>query len=82
MSNLARKSFMKNWMAVEALPILGIVTFVVTGGSYALYRSALGPTIQWTRSNATPWNEIKPTQGTKMLDPTGHFNERWSRERL
>ncbi|OBZ71771.1 hypothetical protein A0H81_08209 [Grifola frondosa] len=39
-----RKSFMKNWFAVEALPIYAVVGIVVAGGSWYLTRLARGPT--------------------------------------
>ncbi|ESK93574.1 nadh dehydrogenase 1 alpha subcomplex [Moniliophthora roreri MCA 2997] len=82
MASIFRRESLKHWMAIEALPIVAIVTVVVSGGSWALYRSALGPTIQWTKANPTPWNDIKSTQNTKIYDPKGHFPERWSREKL
>ncbi|KAK7060132.1 hypothetical protein VNI00_000896 [Paramarasmius palmivorus] len=79
---MLRREGLKHWMALEALPIVAIVSVVVSGGSWALYRSALGPTIQWTKANPTPWNDIKPGQNTKILDPKGSFQEKWAREKL
>ncbi|KIK65704.1 hypothetical protein GYMLUDRAFT_366466 [Collybiopsis luxurians FD-317 M1] len=77
-----RKTFMKNWFAVEAIPIWCIVATVVSGGTWFMIRSAMGPTIQWTKANPTPWNEIKPNQGTKLVQVNQKFDERWARERL
>ncbi|KAF5393796.1 hypothetical protein D9757_000385 [Collybiopsis confluens] len=82
MSSPLRRSFMKNWFAVEAIPIWVIVGTVVSGGTWFMIRSAMGPTIQWTRSNPTPWNEIKPHQSTKLVQVNHKFDERWSREKL
>ncbi|KAJ3734511.1 hypothetical protein DFJ43DRAFT_1152187 [Lentinula guzmanii] len=76
-----RKGFMKNWFAVEAIPIYTIVGGVVVGASWYLYRLAMGPTIQWTKSNPTPWNSIKPNQSTKIMT-VSHDADKWSRDKL
>ncbi|KAK7471100.1 hypothetical protein VKT23_002515 [Stygiomarasmius scandens] len=73
---------MKHWFAVEAIPIWGIVTFVVSGATWFTYRSAMGPTIQWTKKNPTPWNEIQPNQGTKLIQVNQKFEEKWARDRI
>ncbi|KAJ3935628.1 MAG: hypothetical protein NXY57DRAFT_887428 [Lentinula lateritia] len=70
-----RKGFMKNWFAVEAVPIYTIVGGVVLGASWYLYRLAMGPTIQWTKTNPTPWNDIRPHQGTKLLQVQSKFDQ-------
>ncbi|KAJ3851474.1 hypothetical protein EV368DRAFT_43101 [Lentinula lateritia] len=77
-----RKGFMKNWFAVEAVPIYTIVGGVVVGASWYLYRLAMGPTIQWTKTNPTPWNDIRPYQGTKLLQVQSKFDQRWARDKL
>ncbi|KAK7696576.1 hypothetical protein QCA50_001234 [Cerrena zonata] len=81
MSNF-RRSFMRNWFAVEALPIYGVVGIVVAGGSWYLYRLAKGPNVIWTHSNPTPWNDIKPNEGTKLLTVNQHFDKGWDRKKL
>ncbi|KAH7875986.1 hypothetical protein F5879DRAFT_990934 [Lentinula edodes] len=93
-----RRNFMKNWFAVEvglippslgqaddcqqAIPIWCIVATVVSGGTWFMARSAMGPTIQWTKTNPTPWNDIRPHQGTKLLQVQSKFDQRWVREKL
>ncbi|KAE9386685.1 hypothetical protein BT96DRAFT_883191 [Gymnopus androsaceus JB14] len=72
-----RKGFMKHWYAVEAIPIYAVVGGAVLGASWYLYRLSMGPTIQWTKANPTPWNNIKPNQGTKMLEVNQKFDERY-----
>ncbi|THU78792.1 hypothetical protein K435DRAFT_45908 [Dendrothele bispora CBS 962.96] len=32
--------------------------------------------VQWTKKNPTPWNEIKPNQGTKLIQINQKFDER------
>ncbi|KIY72697.1 hypothetical protein CYLTODRAFT_486159 [Cylindrobasidium torrendii FP15055 ss-10] len=74
------QAFKKNWWAVEAAPIFVIVGGIsIVAGAYA-YRLATGPTIQWTHSNPTPWNNIQPDMGTKMLEVNHKFDKKWSRE--
>ncbi|TCD70459.1 hypothetical protein EIP91_003220 [Steccherinum ochraceum] len=70
-----RRGFMKNWFAVEALPIYAVVGIVVAGGSWYLTRLARGPTIVWTKENPTPWNDIKPNEGTKLVTVNQHFDK-------
>ncbi|KAF9076630.1 hypothetical protein BDP27DRAFT_1414483 [Rhodocollybia butyracea] len=82
MSRNFRNNFMKHWFVVEAIPIWCIVGIVVTGGSFFAFRSAMGPTIQWTKVNATPWNDIRPNQSTKLIQVDQKFDEQWRREKL
>ncbi|CAL1702058.1 unnamed protein product [Somion occarium] len=81
MSNLKR-TFMRNWFAIEALPIWAIVGVVLGGGTWYLTRLARGPTIVWTRDNPTPWNDIKPDEGTKLITVNQHFEKGWERKKL
>ncbi|KAJ3917703.1 hypothetical protein F5877DRAFT_44128 [Lentinula edodes] len=73
-----RRNFMKNWFAVEVglIPPWCIVATVVSGGTWFMARSAMGPTIQWTKTNPTPWNDIRPHQGTKLLQVQSKFDQR------
>ncbi|KAJ8523443.1 hypothetical protein ONZ45_g82 [Pleurotus djamor] len=77
-----RRGFMKNWYAVEALPIYAIIGAVLAGGSWYLTRLATGPTVVWTKTNPTPWNTIQPDQGTKILEVNQKFEKGWSRDKL
>ncbi|KAJ7030385.1 hypothetical protein C8F04DRAFT_1397833 [Mycena alexandri] len=76
------KSAMKHWYAPEAIPIVLLVTGVVSFASYFTYRSAMGPSIQWSRKNSEPWNSIQPDQGVKMVQVNHKFNRSWRREQL
>ncbi|KAF8914138.1 hypothetical protein CPB84DRAFT_1669617 [Gymnopilus junonius] len=73
-----RKSFLKNWFAIEVCSpcCYVIIGGVLTGASWYVYRLATGPTIIWTKSNPTPWNTIKPDEGTKMLSVNQKFDKR------
>ncbi|GBE79203.1 hypothetical protein SCP_0204000 [Sparassis crispa] len=82
MSRKLRANFLKNWFAVEATPIFVVVGAVILGGSWYLTRLARGPTIVWTKDNPTPWNEIQPNEGTKMLTVNQHFDKSWERKKL
>lgn len=31
--------------------------------------------VVWTKENPTPWNDIKPNEGTKMLTVNQHFEK-------
>ena len=33
--------------------------------------------VVWTKENPTPWNDIKPNEGTKMLTVNQHFDKRY-----
>ncbi|KAJ3510037.1 hypothetical protein NMY22_g16098 [Coprinellus aureogranulatus] len=77
-----RSSLMKNWFAVEAIPIYVIIGGVVAGASWYLTRLATGPTIVWTKKNPTPWNTIKPDEGTKLVQVNQKFDKNWSRDQL
>ncbi|EEB87053.1 hypothetical protein MPER_15773, partial [Moniliophthora perniciosa FA553] len=37
---------------------------------------------QWTKNNPSPWNSIKPNQGTKMMHVTHEPDGSWSRDKL
>ncbi|KNZ75694.1 NADH dehydrogenase [ubiquinone] 1 alpha subcomplex subunit 4 [Termitomyces sp. J132] len=71
-----RSSFMKNWFAIEAIPIYAIIGTVVCGATWYTYRLAMGPSVVWTKSNPTPWNSIEPDQNTKMLTVNQKFERR------
>ncbi|EEB90501.1 hypothetical protein MPER_11282 [Moniliophthora perniciosa FA553] len=84
MTSIFRREALKHWVAVEFL-------LFITGITDSSSQADRGPfieadmvvlTVQWTKTNPTPWNDIKPTQNTKIYDPKGHFPERWSREKL
>ncbi|KIY71826.1 hypothetical protein CYLTODRAFT_450496 [Cylindrobasidium torrendii FP15055 ss-10] len=81
-SRAAFQKFKKNWFAVEALPIVFVVSGVVVGASWYTYHLAMGPTIQWTKSNPTPWNDIKPDEGVKLVQINHKFDKAWKREAL
>ncbi|KAF8639730.1 hypothetical protein AX17_000992 [Amanita inopinata Kibby_2008] len=74
-----RRSLMKNWFAVEAIPIYVIIGGVLTGATWYLGRLALGPSIIWTKSNPTPWNTVKPEENTKMLAVNQKFDKQFVR---
>ncbi|KZT13109.1 uncharacterized protein LAESUDRAFT_669430 [Laetiporus sulphureus 93-53] len=82
MSSHMRKSFLKNWFAVEATPIFAVVGAVIIGGTWYLTRLARGPTVVWTKENPTPWNDIQPNEGTKLLTVNQHFDKSWERKKL
>jgi len=77
-----RRTFLKNWFAIEAVPIYVIIGGVVVGASWYLGRLALGSSVVWTKSNPTPWNTIQPEHGTKLLEVNQKFDKSWSRDKL
>ncbi|KAJ7477106.1 hypothetical protein B0H11DRAFT_1290902 [Mycena galericulata] len=79
---LALKPAMKHWFAVEAIPIVVLVTGMVSFASYFTYRSAMGPSIQWSKKNPEPWNSIRPNEGVKMVQINQKFDKTWRREHL
>ncbi|KAK7061400.1 hypothetical protein R3P38DRAFT_2829264 [Favolaschia claudopus] len=76
------RTSMRPWMAVEAAPIVVLVAGMVSFASYFTYRSAMGPTIQWTKANSEPWNTIRPDQGVKMVEVNHRFNKSWHRDHI
>ncbi|KAL0949815.1 hypothetical protein HGRIS_009850 [Hohenbuehelia grisea] len=77
-----RRGFMKNWYAVEAVPIYAIIGAVVAGGSWYLWRLSQGPNVVWTKNNPTPWNTVQPDQNTKLMAVNQKFEKSWSRDKL
>ncbi|KAL9712756.1 hypothetical protein Ac2012v2_003993 [Leucoagaricus gongylophorus] len=77
-----RGNLMKNWFAVEAIPIYVIIGGVCVGASWYLGRLAFGSQVIWTKSNPTPWNTIKPEEGTKLMEVNQRFEKSWSRDKL
>ncbi|KAF8743814.1 hypothetical protein AX14_000224 [Amanita brunnescens Koide BX004] len=73
---------LKNWYAVEAIPIYVIIGGVMVGASWYLGRLALGPSVVWTKSNPTPWNTVKPDENTKLAAVSHKFDKSWSRDKL
>ncbi|KAK0472175.1 hypothetical protein IW261DRAFT_1665943 [Armillaria novae-zelandiae] len=82
MFNVFRQSIVKHWLPVEAAPFIILVGGMLSGSAWYLSRLAMGPTIQWTRSNPTPWNTIQPNQGTKLIEVNQKFDKKWSRDKL
>ncbi|PFH52560.1 hypothetical protein AMATHDRAFT_139735 [Amanita thiersii Skay4041] len=74
-----RRGFMKNWFAVEAIPIYVIIGGVMVGATWYLGRLALGPTVVWTKSNPTPWNTVKPEENSKLAAVNQKFEKRFAR---
>ncbi|KAH0839603.1 Aldo/keto reductase family-domain-containing protein [Lanmaoa asiatica] len=62
--------------SLQAIPLYAVIGLAVGGASWYLTRLARGPSVVWTRGNPTPWNDVKPDENTKMLDPSGKFSKR------
>ncbi|EIM88305.1 uncharacterized protein STEHIDRAFT_167618 [Stereum hirsutum FP-91666 SS1] len=77
-----RKTFLKNWWAIEATPIFAIVGMVVAGGGWYLSRLATGPAVVWTKANPTPWNNVEQNEQVKMMSVNQRFDKRWNRDKL
>ncbi|KAF9224340.1 hypothetical protein BS17DRAFT_779654 [Gyrodon lividus] len=73
---------MRNWYAIEAIPLYAVIGLAVGGATWYLARLARGPTVVWTKNNPTPWNDVKPDENTKLMDPSGKLSKSWSRDRL
>lgn len=82
MVSSARSKFMRNWFAIEAIPLYAVIGLTVGGAAWYLTRLARGPTVVWTKSNPTPWNDVKPDENVKMLDVNNRFSKSWSRDKL
>ncbi|KAF5387740.1 hypothetical protein D9615_000067 [Tricholomella constricta] len=77
-----RNLLMKNWFAVEAVPIYAIIGGVLAGASWYTYRLAMGPNVVWTKSNPTPWNSVQPGDNTKLMSVNQKFDKSWTRDKL
>ncbi|TFK74436.1 hypothetical protein BDN72DRAFT_53563 [Pluteus cervinus] len=77
-----RRNLMKNWYAVEAIPIYVIIGGVMVGATWYVGRLALGPSVVWTKTNPTPWNTVKPDENTKLGAVNQKFGGSWSRDKL
>ncbi|KAN0131041.1 hypothetical protein V8E53_010950 [Lactarius tabidus] len=82
MSGPARRTFMKHWWAIEAVPIYVVIGAVVVGGTWYLGRLAHGPHVVWTKANPTPWNTVKQDENVKMMAVNQKFEKSWSRDKL
>ncbi|KAG1857292.1 hypothetical protein C8R48DRAFT_749038 [Suillus tomentosus] len=77
------RTFMRNWFAIEVhFPYYAVIGLAVGGAGWYLTRLARGPTVVWTKSNPTPWNDVKQDENTKILDVNSRFAKSWSREKL
>ena len=43
----------------------------------SLYTSRTRHAVVWTKENPTPWNTIKPDEGTKLITVNQHFDKRY-----
>ncbi|KAK0554326.1 hypothetical protein OC846_000641 [Tilletia horrida] len=78
-----RQVFMKNWYSPEVIPIYVITALAGGGATWYLARLASGPDIIWDRkNNATPWMSVEQGTTTKMLDPSGHFEKKYRRDKI
>ncbi|KAG9317146.1 Aldo/keto reductase family-domain-containing protein [Chiua virens] len=75
MASKGVRQFMRNWYAVEAIPLYAVIGLAVGGATWYLGRLATGPTVVWSKSNPTPWNNVKPDENIKMMDPSGNFSK-------
>ncbi|KAF9052230.1 hypothetical protein BDZ89DRAFT_1056578 [Hymenopellis radicata] len=51
-------------------------------GTYATWHAARSPTVVWTKANPTPWNNIQPDEGTKLIEVNHKFDKKWVRDRF
>ncbi|TRM68518.1 hypothetical protein BD626DRAFT_565350 [Schizophyllum amplum] len=77
-----RRNFMRNWYAVEALPIWIIIGTVIGIGGLSIYRAVQAPSVTWTKANPTPWNRIKPDERVKLMEVNQKMGKKWSRDEL
>ncbi|KIK99717.1 hypothetical protein PAXRUDRAFT_822487 [Paxillus rubicundulus Ve08.2h10] len=82
MATKGTRQFMRNWYAIEAIPLYAVIGLAVGGATWYLSRLARGPTVVWTKNNPTPWNDVKPDENTKLMDVQGRFSKSWTRDRL
>jgi len=73
---------MRNWWAVEAIPIFAVVGATVVGCAWYLTHLARGPSVVWTKANPTPWNNVKQDENVKLMAVNQKFEKSWTRDRL
>ncbi|KAI9510972.1 hypothetical protein F5148DRAFT_1281331 [Russula earlei] len=73
---------MRNWWAVEAIPIYVVVGATMLGSAWYLTHLARGPAVIWTKSNPTPWNDVKQDENVKLMAVNQKFEKSWTRDRL
>ncbi|CAG7848622.1 SubName: Full=Uncharacterized protein {ECO:0000313/EMBL:CCA70470.1} [Serendipita indica DSM 11827] len=81
-AQVARRSLMKQWFAIEAIPIYVILGGALSGASWYLYRLGTRPDIIWTRKNPEPWQSVKQNENTKFMAINREFDRKWTREKL
>lgn len=77
-----RKGFMKNWFAIEAIPIYAVIGVALGGASWYMTRLATRPDVIWSKSNPQPWNSVQQDQNTKLMSVNQKFEKSWTRDKL
>ncbi|TDL29804.1 Aldo/keto reductase [Rickenella mellea] len=75
MSRPVRSNFMRNWFAIEAIPIYAVIGLAVGGAGWYLARLATRPDVIWTKSNPQPWNTVKQTDNIKLMAVNQKFDK-------
>ncbi|KAF8529234.1 NADH-ubiquinone reductase complex 1 MLRQ subunit-domain-containing protein [Hysterangium stoloniferum] len=75
-------NFFRHWYAVEAIPLYAVIGFALAGAGWYTTRLATRPDIIWTKSNPTPWNNVKQNENIKLMAVNHKFDKSWSRDKL
>jgi hypothetical protein len=79
-NNMTFTSFFKlKKVPIGIFPLLGVMSFAVCGGTYFAYHSLSGPEIQ-LRKNHKANMDIPVGVTTKLYNPNGKFEGKWSRQ--
>jgi hypothetical protein len=61
-------------------PLLGIMTFAVSGASYFAYHCLSGPEIQLHKNRESANMHLMRDETTKLWNPNGRFQSYWGRQ--
>ncbi|KAI7898710.1 NADH-ubiquinone reductase complex 1 MLRQ subunit-domain-containing protein [Cokeromyces recurvatus] len=65
----------------EIYPIVGILTFALSGAAYFGARAMRAPDVVWnSKSNPHPWQEIKDGEQVKLIALNQKYDNRWQRK--
>ncbi len=66
-------------------PLVGMMTFALSGMTYFIAHTAGGPELAWTKQERKPFyegyanNNLERDSTTKIYSPNGRFSGRWNK---
>ncbi|EGF80523.1 hypothetical protein BATDEDRAFT_88731 [Batrachochytrium dendrobatidis JAM81] len=76
-------AFLPRPVPVGVYPLFGIMAFATGGVLYFVAHLVRHQDVVWSRkNNPTPFQSIQKNETTKLYNPNGSFEKKWSRNAL